>query len=161
MIDGNHLRRVAYELAAKEAAWPVLPIIMARLCDGEIVYLTKPAADTFGYTVEELLGKPVEILLPENVRTPHAEWRQDVSVPKTRLMGAGRQVQGRRKNGELFPAHVGLTQVTVLEESIGIAFVVDLTGVLRTLDPNTQSWATPREWPPKLQPEKASNDLVG
>lgn len=150
------LHTIAYEIAAKDAAWPVLPILMARLQDTEIVYVTTALANTFGYEIEELIGESVGSLLPEDIRETHALWMRDVSVPKTRLMGAGRQVQGRRKSGELFPAHVGLTQVTVLDEAIGIAFVVDLTGVLRTLDPNN-SWATPREWPAKPTVEDKSS----
>ena len=126
----SEIERLAYEIGGKDAAWPVLPVILADTNTGEIVYVSRYAADTFGYAVTELLGQPVEVLLPEALRTAHARWRADVELPKTRLMGVGRQVYGRKKDGTTFPAHVGLTGAVVAGRKIGIAFVIDLTGVV-------------------------------
>lgn len=125
----SEINRIAYEISAKDAAWPVLPIIMADTQTGEIVYVSQFAAATFGYEVEELVGKPIEVLIPEKIRDAHTRWRRDVNTPNTRLMGVGRQIQGRRKSGRTFPCHVGLTSMKVLGKTIGIAFVIDLTGV--------------------------------
>lgn len=122
---------LAYEVAARDVTWPILPVVMADMQTGEIVYISHYAADIFGYAIEELLGRSLEELVPEDVRDSHTRWRKDASVPKTRLMGAGRQVRGRRKDGSLFPAHVGLTALTVLDRQIGVAFVIDLSGVVQ------------------------------
>lgn len=124
------VERLIYQMAAKDAAWPVLPIVMADVVTGEIVYCSRFAAATFGYDFEELEGQLVEVLAPDEVRTPHTAWRQDVFVPNTRLMGVGRQVRGKRKDGSLFPVHVGLTAMEVQGRRIGIAFVIDLSSVL-------------------------------
>ena len=122
---------VAYEMVVRNAVWPKLPIIMAEMEseDGPIVYVSRFAADIFGYTPEELLGQPIETLVPESLHSQHKSWRRDASVPKMRLMGQGRQIYGRRKDGALFPVHVGLTSTEVAGKQIGVAFVVDLTGV--------------------------------
>lgn len=127
----NEISRIAFETAARDAAWLVLPVILADCGTGEIVSLTKYAADIFGYEVHELMHKPIELLIPGDVQDAHARWRQDANVPKTRLMGVGRQIRGMRKNGTTFPAHVGLTTITALDRLIGIAFVIDLTGVVQ------------------------------
>lgn len=127
----SEINRLAYEVAAKDSVWPVLPIIMADTETGEILYVSRFAAAIFGYETTELMGKPIESLVPDDVKTAHAVWRQDVSVPRTRLMGAGRQLFGRRKDGALFPVHIGLTEMTVSDRSIGVAFVIDLTGIVR------------------------------
>src|SRR5437016_11481022 len=110
------LDHLALEITAKDAAWPVLPIIMADMQTGEILYASVFAAGIFGYEAAELLGQPVETLIPEDVRDAHARWRQDTTVPKTRLMGVGRKIYGRKKDGTLFPVHIGLTAMTRSEE---------------------------------------------
>lgn len=126
----NEVSRFAYEIAARDASWKVLPVLAADTTTGEILFLSEFVASIFGYAPEELLGKPVEALISETLRSSHSLWRQDASAPRTRLMGVGRQVMGLRKNGQLFPAHIGLTVTTALDREIGIAFVIDLTGVV-------------------------------
>lgn len=129
----SSIGRLAYEVAAKDAAWPRLPVVIANLKDGAIVYVSDFAAETFGYTRDELIGQPVEVLIPEDIRDRHAIWRQDAAVPKTRLMGIGRQVIGRRKDGTVFPAHVGLTTTEMAGHQIGIAFVIDLSTIVQVV----------------------------
>lgn len=126
----SELTKLAFEIAAKDTAWPILPIIMADIHSGEIVYISKFAEDIFGYETNELLGQTIEVLIPESVRESHARWRQDASVPKMRMMGVGRQIVGRRKNGNVFPLHIGLTTVSVMERVIGVALTIDLTGIV-------------------------------
>lgn len=125
----SEMQRLMFEVEAKDMAWPVLPILLADMETGEIVYVSKFCADIFGYGKTELLHQPLELLVPEPLRDAHARWRKDASVPKARLMGVGRQIKGRKKDGTLFPVHVGLTAMVALGRPIGIAFVVDLTGI--------------------------------
>lgn len=127
----GELLRLAYETAAKDAAWSILPILMADMETGDIVYVSQSVADIFGYHYEELIGKKVEILVPEDLRDAHSRWRKDTAVPKTRLMGVGRALWGVKKDGATFPVHIGLTAVHVHEHMIGIAFIIDLTGIVQ------------------------------
>ncbi|HEX6811262.1 MAG TPA: response regulator [Planctomycetota bacterium] len=64
----------------------------------------------FGYTSEELVGQPVEMLVPDDVRTHHASLRATFHAsPVPREMGANRQLRGRRKDGSTFPIEIGLS----------------------------------------------------
>ena len=129
----SDMATLAYEVTAKDAAWPVMPILMADMQSGEIVYASRFAADIFGYTPDELIGQHVESLMPEDIRDSHSRWRQDASVPKARLMGVGRLMRGLKKNGSTFPVHIGLTAITSRERHIGVALIIDLTGIVATV----------------------------
>jgi len=72
--------------------------------DGLITMANAQAEKLFGYPREELVGRPVEMLVPERYRTQHSAHRERFSVsPEVRLMGAGRELFGRRKDGSEFP----------------------------------------------------------
>ncbi len=78
--------------------------------EGRIV-LTNPALDKmFGYNPDELLGKPLEILVPEAVHIEHRTLRANfMNEPVARPMGTGRVLTGRRKGGGHFPLEVSLS----------------------------------------------------
>ena len=64
----------------------------------------------FGYTREELLGRPVEMLVPDDVRPRHPGLREGFHrAAVARSMGSGRELHARRKDGSLFPVEVGLS----------------------------------------------------
>jgi PAS domain S-box-containing protein len=64
----------------------------------------------FGYSRDELIGQPVEILVPDHVRPRHPELRESFHrAPVVRGMGANRELQGLRKNGSLVPVEIGLS----------------------------------------------------
>ena len=80
--------------------------------EGRIVLLNLVTEKMFGYTREELLGKPVEILVPEALRGGHAQHRADYwDHPVTRPMGSGLSLRGRRKDGSSFPVEISLSPV--------------------------------------------------
>lgn len=79
---------------------------------GRIVLVNSQTEKMFGYSRDELLGKLVEILLPERMRDSHFGHRADyVSDPRTRHMGAGLELHGRRKDGSEFPVDIALSPV--------------------------------------------------
>lgn len=77
--------------------------------EGRIVLVNQAAEAMFGYAPGELPGQPVEVLVPESVRATH---RDDVRAfllnPHPRVLAAGRDLVGQRKDGEMFPLEVGL-----------------------------------------------------
>lgn len=76
--------------------------------EGHIVSANGLAEQIFGYPQEELLGQPVEILVPEALREKHVEYRKVyVRNPKFRPMGA-MELRARRKDGSLFPVEISL-----------------------------------------------------
>jgi PAS domain S-box-containing protein len=94
-----------------------------------IIVLANPAAETtFGYDKDELIGQPIEILIPQQYRGHHPQLREGFhKAPGNRIMGAGRDLQGTRKNGENFPVEVSLSFYKQANETYVIAFIVDIT----------------------------------
>ena len=100
------------------------------MCDaaGHLVLVNREVERLFGYSREELLGKPVELLVPARFHTHHSRDRSDfLANPKVRAMGAGRELHGRRKDGTEVPLEVGLTPVVTPEGLFILASLVDIT----------------------------------
>src|SRR5271157_3523106 len=96
--------------------------------DGRIALANRKAEEMFGYTREELLGSPIEILLPESKRSVHRREREEyVSQPRVRPMGIGMDLSGRRKDGAEFPVEVSLSHIDTREGAFAIAFVSDIS----------------------------------
>src|SRR5262249_49184824 len=77
---------------------------------GQIVEVNLQTERLFGYRSNELAGQPVDVLLPERLRSRHSEHLRDYfAAPKSRPMGIGLALAGRRKDGSEFPIEVSLT----------------------------------------------------
>jgi PAS domain S-box-containing protein len=95
--------------------------------DGKIVLVNREVERLFGYAREELLGKSVDVLVPQRHRGPHGTFRQAfLAEPKVRLLGAGRELFGLHKDGREVPVEIGLTPVTT-EEGLFVSSIVDLS----------------------------------
>ena len=80
--------------------------------EGRIVLLNRVTEKLFGYNREELLGQPVELLIPEDLRAMHVHHRARYwDHPLTRPMGSGLTLEGRRKDGSRFPVEISLSPV--------------------------------------------------
>ena len=100
---------------------------------GRIVRLNRQAEAIFGYTREELLGEPVEILMPERFRERHPKHRAAYS-PKSRPrpMGTGLELYGRRKDGGEFPVDITLSPMEITDGFLIISVIRDITDRRRT-----------------------------
>lgn len=77
---------------------------------GRIEFVNAQAVRLFGYTQAELVGRPLETLIPERYRDRHVAHRSAyIGEPRTRPMGAGLERYARRKSGEEFPVEIGLS----------------------------------------------------
>jgi PAS domain S-box-containing protein len=77
---------------------------------GAILYANQRVTDLFGYRREDIVGRSVELLLPERLRPRHASHRRNFAEdPRTRPMGAGRDLLGLRSDGSEFPLEISLS----------------------------------------------------
>ncbi len=100
------------------------------LCNkqAEIIDFNRQAETQFGYRKEEVVGKKIEILIPQKYKDKHIEDRDRFYVdPHPRTMGAGRDLNGLKKSGEEFPVEVSLSNYLLDGEVYAIAFVIDIT----------------------------------
>ena len=96
--------------------------------DGQIVLVNAQIEHAFGYDRSELIGQPVEMLIPERFRPQHPHYRAAFMVePKTRAMGAGRDLFGLRKDGSEFPIEIGLNPITTDQGTMILSTVIDIT----------------------------------
>ncbi len=122
----SHGRSVTIpELAVLEASPNAVVAVDNR---GLITYANPQVAAEFGYDRDEVLGKAVELLLPERVKASHAAHREAyTSHPAARPRGIGLDLTGRRKDGTEFPVEISLSPV---DTAVGLqvyATVVDIT----------------------------------
>jgi protein-histidine pros-kinase len=95
--------------------------------DGSIQYANGQAERLFGYAHDELLGQPVETLIPDRYHARHPDHRRGYFAdPRTRPMGAG-LLHGRRKDGTEFPAEISLAPLTTTEGPMVTAAIRDVT----------------------------------
>jgi PAS domain S-box-containing protein len=96
--------------------------------EGRIVEVNPCAEEQFGYDSHELVGRPIEILIPESQRAQHAEHRAGYNVkPAVRSMGVGLVLAGRRKDGREFPVEISLSPWSSGDDEFVIAIVRDVT----------------------------------
>ncbi|MBI2460051.1 MAG: PAS domain S-box protein [Candidatus Rokubacteria bacterium] len=98
--------------------------------DGHTTMVNAKLEEMFGYRREELLGQPLEILLPERLRDTHAAHRLGYFThPRPRPMGKGLGLDliGRRKDSTEFPIEVSLSYMEAAGSVVAMAFVTDIT----------------------------------
>jgi diguanylate cyclase (GGDEF)-like protein/PAS domain S-box-containing protein len=95
---------------------------------GKIVLVNRQAEKIFGYQRNELVGRSVEVLVPERFRGAHPEHRLWFSTkPTARLMGAGRDLYAVRKDGSEFPVEIGLNPIETEHSTLVLSAIVDIT----------------------------------
>lgn len=102
--------------------------IVAVGADGRIALVNSQAERAFGYGRDDLLGQPVEILLPSALAHAHARHREEYQrAPEPRPMGAGRELTARRSDGTEFPVEISLSPLDVASGRLIMAVVRDVT----------------------------------
>ena len=95
---------------------------------GRIVSVNGRTAQMFGYGREELIGAPLEILVPARLRERHVHHRHAFfAEPRVRPMGRGLDLAGCRKDGSEFPVEISLSYVQTEDGVQALGFVSDIT----------------------------------
>jgi diguanylate cyclase (GGDEF)-like protein/PAS domain S-box-containing protein len=117
--EGERLRRVI------EAA----PNAMVMIDQAGLIRLVNSQTEKlFGYGRSEMLGSPVEMLVPQRARGHHEAYRKGYfAEPNTRAMGAGRDLHGLRKDGSEMPIEIGLNPLQMPDGLFVLASIIDIT----------------------------------
>ncbi|MDX2351793.1 CHASE domain-containing protein [Stutzerimonas xanthomarina] len=95
--------------------------------EGQIVMVNRQTELLFGYSRQELLGQPVEMLIPESMRKIYIEVRHRFGQSlESRRLGENRELFGRHRDGHLLPVEVGLSPLRSGEEQLVQAVVIDI-----------------------------------
>ncbi|MCB9091985.1 MAG: PAS domain S-box protein [Halobacteriovoraceae bacterium] len=95
---------------------------------GEILLANKQIEKIFGYQRGEIIGKNVDVLVPEEFRVFHPDQREQYYLnPEPRQMGTGRELFGLRKDGSRVPVEVGLTPIQTNGEIFVVSSIVDIS----------------------------------
>jgi PAS domain S-box-containing protein len=95
---------------------------------GIIELVNVQAEQMFGYPRAELLGRGIEILLAERLRAGHLQVRKAFFADqKSRAVGTGRELHGRRRNGQEFPIEIGMSPMETADGAKALISIVDIT----------------------------------
>src|SRR6266436_4331581 len=126
-------KRSAESLRAAEAKFRGLlesapdPVVVVNQ-EGRIVLVNAQAEETFGYRREDLLGQPMDILVPERLREKCVEYRtMFLRGPQRSPMGTTLEIYGLRREGSEFPVEIKLSMLETEEGLWGCAAIRDLT----------------------------------
>ncbi len=95
---------------------------------GRMVVVNRKAESLFGYAQHELLGQPIELLLPERFHAQHSQHQKTYAAdPRTRPMGVGMDLVARRKDGKEFPVEVSLSPLQTTDGLLITSVIRDIT----------------------------------
>jgi PAS domain S-box-containing protein len=98
---------------------------------GDILLVNAETERMFGYARGELLGQPIDMLVPERFRGHHAGHRGSYTAqPRTRAMGEGRKLSGLRKDGSEFPVEISLSPIELPEGILITTAIRDISARL-------------------------------
>ena len=93
-----------------------------------ILLVNKQAERLFGYAKEEIVGLPLNVLLPDRFRTSHPKHVTDYfESPKIRPMGLEQELSARHKNGHDIPVEISLSHLETTSGRLAMAFITDIT----------------------------------
>jgi PAS domain S-box-containing protein len=131
--DLTELRKAEEALAASESRLRALlesaaQGVVAVDEKGRILLVNARTEELFGYSRDELIGQPLELLVPEPLQALHAGYqRQYFASPRTRQMGAGLDLRGRKKDGGDISMEISLSYVEEGGRRLALALITDVT----------------------------------
>jgi PAS domain S-box-containing protein len=120
-------------LGASEARWRAIVDsavdgIIVIDAHGRIEFFNQAAERLFGYTADEVLGRNVDMLMPPPYHDEHDSYlSRYLATGRAKIIGIGREVQGRRKDDTTFPLHLSVGEITIQGERKFTGILHDLT----------------------------------
>ena len=133
VLDISLRKRMEADLAREtrrfQMAVEAAPVAMLMTDpDGRIVLVNPSLESLFGYSAAELLGQPVEMLLPSDARVRHVGLREAFAGdPARKLVGKSRQVRALCRDGREIPVEIGLGNTADQDRTLTIAAIADMT----------------------------------
>lgn len=107
-------------------AAPIALILVNK--EAIIAYLNIHAEKLFGYTKSELIGKQIDILIPDKIKKHHADFvKYFFTSPNARAMGEGRELFAVKKDGSEFPVEIGLNPIVSIQGTLVLAAIIDIS----------------------------------
>ena len=95
---------------------------------GSILSLNAMAEKIFGYPREQIVGRKLETLMPDKLAETHEQHRRHYfGNPRSRPMGLGMDLVGRRRDGSEFPVEISLSHIATAGGTVAVAFVIDVS----------------------------------
>jgi PAS domain S-box-containing protein len=142
--EKEHARRILHQrgeaLAQSEDATRALleaasQAIVGIRPDGSIAVVNAMTERIFGYPRAELIGQPLDLLIPDRLRQQHLEHLAEYGTnPAARPMCAGRDLTARRKDGSEFPVEISLGNVRTTSGPLFVSYITDTTERKRATD---------------------------
>ncbi|GGY45487.1 two-component system sensor histidine kinase NtrB [Parvularcula lutaonensis] len=102
--------------------------ILSISADGRVRLYNRASERIFGYSAEEVLGQDVAMLMPEHHARNHGQYIENyLSTGEARIIGIGRQVQGVKKDGSVFPLHLSVGEFREAGERYFVGIIHDLS----------------------------------
>ena len=86
------------------------------------------AESIFGYAANEVIGQNVKMLMPEPHRSAHDQYLENSpNMQSAKVIGTGREVEGRHKDGTIFPAELAVTEIMIGGQTLYVGVLRDIT----------------------------------
>jgi PAS domain S-box-containing protein len=119
-FEGKDIFRILFESAGEGL------VLVDK--NGTILMVNPRVEELFQYTGKELIGRPIEILIPDRLREKHVHYRESYNQkPKKRSMGAGMDLQGQRKDGTTFSVEISLNYFRAGDELLIMGLITNIT----------------------------------
>ncbi len=126
IVDISERKRLENRFRATIESAPTAMVMIDR--KGCIVLVNMETEKLFGYARADLLGKPIELLVPDRFRAMHPAMREGFfATPEARRMGVGRDLYGLRRDGTEFPVEIGLSPVETDDGICVLSAIVDIS----------------------------------